>query len=78
MKIHNEFTLYWRIIPSGKRVVYYHAYDENGRRLCGKSTGETTMTAARNKCVKLFKEGKLVQIKANVPTFAEYAQGWWE
>jgi hypothetical protein len=47
MKIHNDFTLYWRVFPSGKRVVYYYAYDANGKRQMGRSTGETTMTAAR-------------------------------
>ena len=78
MKIHNDFTLYWRVVPSKKRVVYYHAYDENGKRLCGRSTGETTMTAARVKCNRLLKEGKLVPDKNYMPTFAEYAKGWWE
>jgi integrase len=78
MKIHNDFTLFFRVVPSGKRVVYYYAYDENGKRTCGKSTGETTMTAARVKCNQLFKENKLVQHRVHVPTFAEYAQGWWE
>jgi integrase len=78
MKIHNDFTLYWRVVPSGKRVVYYHAYDENGKRLYGKSTGETTLTAARVKCNRLLKEGKLLPNKGVMPTFAEYAQGWWE
>jgi len=78
MKIHNDFTLYFRVVPSGKRVVYYYAYDENGKRLYGKSTGETTMTAARVKLNRLFKEGALVQKKNGMPTFAEYAVGWWE
>ena len=78
MKIHNDFTLYWRVFPSGKRVVYYYAYDENGNRLMGRSTGETNMTAARVRCNKLLKEGKLVPNTDYVPTFAEYAQGWWE
>jgi integrase len=78
MRLHNDFTLYFRVIPSGKRVVYYHAYDENGRRVCGKSTGETTMTAARLKCNSLLREGKLVSKKDKILTFAEYAQGWWE
>jgi hypothetical protein len=41
MKIHNDFTLYWRVIPLGKRVVYYYAYDGDGKRLGGWSTGET-------------------------------------
>ncbi|GHU69016.1 hypothetical protein FACS189450_01050 [Spirochaetia bacterium] len=78
MKIHNDFTLYWRVFPSGKRVVYYYAYDENGKRLMGRSTGETNMTAARVRCNKLLKEGKLVPNTGYMPTFAEYAQGWWE
>ncbi|MDR2177540.1 MAG: site-specific integrase [Treponema sp.] len=78
MKIHNDFTLYWRVFPSGKRVVYYYAYDANGKRQMGRSTGETTMTAARVKCNKLLKEGTLIPDNGYVPTFAEYAQGWWE
>ena len=78
MKIHNDFTLYWRVVPSGKRVVYFHAYDENGKRLFGKSTGETNLTAARVKCNRLLKEGKLLPDKGIMPTFTEYAQGWWE
>ncbi len=78
MKIHNDFTLYFRVVPSGKRVVYYYAYDENGKRLYGKSTGETTLTAARVKLNRLLKEGDLVQKKPRMPTFAEYALGWWE
>jgi integrase len=78
MKIHNDFTLYWRVIPSGKRVVYFYAYDEHDKRLGGWSTGETTMTAARLKCNRLLKEGKLILNSDYMPTFAEYAQGWWE
>jgi integrase len=78
MKIHNDFTLYWRVFPSGKRVVYYSAYDENGKRQTGRSTGETTMTAARVKCNKLLKAGSLIPDNGYMPTFAEYAQGWWE
>jgi integrase len=78
MKIHNDFTLYWRVIPSGKRVVYYYAYDEDGNRLGGWSTGETAMTAARIKCNRLLRDGKLIPDSGYMPTFAEYAQGWWE
>ena len=78
MKIHNDFTLYFRVVPSGKRVVYYYAYDGDGRRLFGKSTGETTLTAARRKCNRLLKEGLLAPRRDYVPTFAEYAVGWWE
>jgi integrase len=77
MKIHNDFTLYFRAVPSGKRVVYYYAYDEDGTRLYGRSTGETSLTAARVKCNRLLKAGALAPRKNTVPTFAEYAQGWW-
>jgi integrase len=78
MKIHNDFTLYFRVVPSGKRVVYYYAYDAGGRRLFGRSTGETTLTAARRKCNQLLKEGLLVPNRDYIPTFAEYAVGWWD
>jgi integrase len=78
MKLHNDFTLYWRVIPSGKRVVYYYAYDEDGHRLGGWSTGETTLTAARVRCNRLLKDGKLIPNSGFMPTFAEYAEGWWE
>jgi integrase len=77
MKIHNDFTLYWRVFPSGKRVVYYYAYDENGLRQMGRSTGETNMTAARVKCNRLLKEGRLLPHRRDMQTFAEYSQGWW-
>ena len=77
MKIHNDFTLYFRVVPSGKRVVYFYAY-ENGKRLYGRSTRESTLTAARLKCNRLLKEGLLSGKKANAPTFAEYARGWWD
>ena len=78
MKIHNDFTLYFRVVPSGKRVVYCYAYDEDGNRLSGKSTGETTLTAARLKCNRLFKTGALVPKRGHIPTFAEYAVNWWD
>jgi hypothetical protein len=69
MKIHNDFTLYWRVLASGKRAVYYYAYDENNMRLPGRSTGTTTMTAARTVCNRLLKDGLLVPNKKIVPTF---------
>jgi hypothetical protein len=59
-------------------VVYYYAYDENGKRQMGRSTGETSMTAARVKCKRLLKESSLIPNRGYMPTFAEYAQGWWE
>jgi integrase len=78
MKIHNDFTLYWRVLASGKRVVYYYAYDTDGVRQAGRSTGESNLTAARVVCNRLLKEGRLIPDRRFMPTFAEYAQGWWE
>jgi integrase len=43
------------------------------------STGEETKTVAVKKCNALMREGKLLpKAQARIPTFAEYAQGWWE
>jgi integrase len=36
------------------------------------------MTAARVKCNKLLRENGLIPNNGYVPTFAEYADGWWE
>jgi hypothetical protein len=63
MKIHNDFTLYFRVTPSGKRVMYFYAYDENGRRTQGRSTGQTRKTAAMVLVNRLLKEGVLLPKK---------------
>jgi integrase len=76
--MHNDFTLYWRTVPSGGKVVYYYAYDDEGKRHGGFTTGETNKTAARNKCNRLLREGKLIPDGGAKMTFAEYAEGWWE
>jgi hypothetical protein len=60
MKVRSDFTLYCRLHPSGKRVFYYYVYDENGKRSPGRSTGQTTKTAARLVCNKLLKEAQAV------------------
>jgi integrase len=78
MKIHSNYTLYSRVVPSGKRVYYYYAWDENNVRRGGWSTGQSTATAARLYCDKLLRTGKLIPNSGFMPTFAEYAQGWWE
>jgi integrase len=72
MKIHSNYTLYWRVVPSGKRVVYYYAWDENNKRRGGYSTGQATVTAAKLHCDKLLREGKLISNSDFMPTFAEY------
>jgi hypothetical protein len=78
MKIHNDFTLYWRVLASGKRVVYYYAYDENNVRLPGRSTGETTMTAAWTVCNRLMRADRLIPQRGKPFAFGEFAEGFWE
>ena len=42
--MHNDFTVFKRSVPSGKKVVYYYAYDENGVRQGPWSTKCLTVT----------------------------------
>jgi integrase len=76
--MHNNFTLYFRKVPSGKRVFYFYAYDDEGNRLGPWSTGQSTKTAARNYCILLIKQGKLLPGPKEIPTFAEYAADFWD
>jgi integrase len=79
MRIKDDFTVFPREMGSGKVIWYYQTYDEDGRRTVAHSTGETTRTAAVKKCNGLMREGKLLpKAQVRMPTFAEYAQGWWE
>jgi integrase len=76
--MHNDYTLFTRKVPSGKHVVYYYAYDEDGKRLGPWTTGEASKTAARNHCNRLIRENKLIPGKSGMPSFEEYSLGWWE
>jgi len=76
--MHNDFTLFTRKVPSGKTVVYYYAYDNEGKRLGPWSTGQANKTLARNFCNKLNRQGKLLPGPIEIPTFAEYAKGFWD
>ena len=80
MRVKDIFTVYPRRMSSGGVVFYYQTYDEQGRRICGHSTGETTKTAARAYCMALFRDGKLLPGKQpkKALTFGEFARGWWE
>jgi integrase len=78
MRLRDEFSVYKRRMPSGHTVYYYQIYDEDGKRSCGHSTGKATKTAARAFCVELIRERRLDEFKrSRVPTFAEFAEGWW-
>jgi integrase len=81
MRFRESFSLYRRRVPSGKIVFYYRSYDENGGRICGHSTGQTTKTAAREYCNRLNRAGKLKYEKKGgdaIPLFREFAVGWWD
>jgi hypothetical protein len=62
----------------GIAVFSDQCYDADGKRLCGHSTGKTTKTEAWKECVRLLQLGLLVPEKQKMPTFAEYAEGWWD
>ena len=76
--MHNDFTMFKRTVPSGKRVVYYYAYDDDGVRQGPWTTGCMTITEAKNYCHKLIKNGGLVPDKKRVLIFGEFADGFWE
>ena len=79
MRFKASFSLYRRKVGGGKAVYYYQCYDSNGRRLCGHSTGQSTKTAAREYCITLCKENRLVRTKyQRIPTFKEFADGFWD
>jgi hypothetical protein len=74
----NDFTLYFRKVPSGKRVFYYYVYDDDGVRRGPWTTGQVNKTAARNFCNRLIREGKLLPNARDIPTFEEYAADFWD
>jgi hypothetical protein len=76
--MHNDFTLFFRTVPSGKNVVYYYAYDDEGNRLGPWTTGQPNKTAARNYCNRLNRQGKLLPGPKDMPTFEEYSAGFWD
>ena len=75
--MHNDFTLFSRVVPSGKTVVYYYAYDESGCRLGPWTTGQENKTKARNYCNMLNREGKLLPRTKEIPCFEEWAKDFW-
>jgi hypothetical protein len=80
MRKHAAYTLYKRVLPSGDVVFYYQSYDQDGRRLPGRSTGQSTKSAAKAYCDMLLKEGLLWDGEqvCKIPLFKDYAKGWWE
>jgi integrase len=76
--MHNDFTLFMRTYSNGTKAVFYHAYDENNRRVGPWTAKCRNLTAARNYCNRLLKAGELVPDKKAAATFAEFAEGFWD
>ena len=74
--MHNDFTFFSRKVPSGKKVVYYYAYDEGGRRLGPCSTGESNKTGARNYCNRLIRGGGCCAAKKRFPCLPIFPQAF--
>jgi len=76
MKYRQPYSLYPRKMKNGKSVYYYRTYDpETGERTTGRSTGQTTKTAAHAYVLKLIEKGELLP-KPEL-TFGQYARTWW-
>ena len=79
-RYHEPFTIFPRVMPSGKTVYYYQARDGDGRRTTPRTTGKTTPSAARSHCRNLEKTGKLIPKDSTGPvvsTFGELARDFW-
>jgi len=73
----NDFTLFLREIPGGKKVYYYYTYDHEGQRRGPWTTKCNSKTAARNYCHALLKKGNLIPDRRKAITFGKYAEGFW-
>jgi integrase len=76
--MHNDYTLFWRTYPNGKKVVFYYAYDDKGARQGPWTTKCQSITAARNYCNHLIRLDKLIPKRGSLLTFGEFAAGFWE
>ncbi len=71
---HKPFQLYRRSLKKG--IVYYaQFYDEYGDILPGRSTGQTTKSAAEAWCYEQFKKNQIQPQRSM--RFSQYAQDWW-
>ena len=78
VSMRNDFTMFKRAVPSGAKVVYYYAYDANGKRRGPWTTKCLTVTEARNYCHRLIRNGALIPDRKKAVTFSEFADGFWE
>jgi len=72
---YKPFTLYKRHITDGKHIYNVRFRDEEGNRLPGRSTSQTSKAAAENWAFKQLNKG-LISPQKNI-TFGQYAKDWW-
>lgn len=72
---HKPFNLYRRPTRNGKCIYYVQFYDDTGKRLTAKSTGQTSKAAAESWAYEQLKNGHIIT-KKNI-TFGQYARDWW-
>lgn len=58
MRVTEPYTIFPRTLNSGKTIYYYQFRDPSGKRSSAKSTGCTTLSAARRFCQKLYNDGE--------------------
>jgi hypothetical protein len=76
--MHNDYTLFWRPYPNGKKVVFYYAYDDRDNRQGPWTTKCQSIMAVRNFCNRLIKTDRLIPKRGTLVTFGEFAAGFWE
>jgi len=78
MRCRELFTVFPRGVSPGLFVYYYRTYSEDGRRTTARSTGRTSVTAAKQYCMKLWKEKAIVPalVQRTTPTLIVDPQGW--
>ncbi|PKL21744.1 MAG: hypothetical protein CVV48_06485 [Spirochaetae bacterium HGW-Spirochaetae-4] len=77
MRFREEFSLYKRTLKSGREVWYYHAYDEDGKRI-SVSTGKTKKSKAREHVLELMKQNRLIPSTIKqATTLKEFSKPFW-
>ena len=76
MRITEPYTIFLRILPSGRKVYYYQYRDENGRRSSAYSTGTDKLSQAKRICQKLYNEGKFSSQSGLL--FSTFASGFFD
>ena len=61
MRVTEPYTIFPRTLSSGRIVYYYQFRSEDGRRSSAKSTGCTSLSAAKRFCNKLYNSGELTK-----------------